>query len=104
MLEDAPFARLEMAVTAHQGRIWLAGGLSPLDEALADVAIFDPATGEWSTGPSLPTGVHHGTLVSDGSRLMLVGGYLGRSPSRPTSFVLVLDESAGDVARRTGAA
>ena len=95
MLQEAPFARLEMAVTAHQGRIWLAGGLSPLDEALADVAIFDPATGEWSTGPSLPTGVHHGTLVSDGNRLMLVGGYLGRSPSRPTSFVLELDENAG---------
>ncbi len=85
-----------MAVAAHQGRIWLAGGLSPLDEALADVAIFDPATGEWSSGPSLPTGVHHGTLVSDGSRLMLIGGYLGRSPSRPTSFVLVLDEAAGE--------
>ena len=95
VLDDAPFARLEMAVTAHQGRIWLAGGLSPLDEALADVAIFDPATGDWSTGPSLPTGFHHATLVSDGNRLLLVGGYLGRSPSRPTSFVLVLDESAG---------
>jgi Kelch motif len=95
VLEDAPFARLEMAVTAHQGRIWLAGGLSPLNEALPDVAIFDPATGEWATGPSLPTGVHHGTLVSDGSRLLLIGGYIGRSPSRPISFVLVLDESAG---------
>jgi hypothetical protein len=95
VLDDAPFARLEMAVTAHQGRIWLAGGLSPLNEALADVAIFDPATGEWSTGPSLPTGIHHGTLVSDGSRLLLVGGFIGRSPSRPISFVLVLDETAG---------
>jgi len=95
VLEDAPFARLEMAVTAHQGRIWLAGGLSPLNEALPDVSIFDPATGEWSAGPSLPTGVHHGTLVSDGSRLLLVGGYIGRSPSRPISFVLALDEGAG---------
>jgi hypothetical protein len=94
VLEDAPFARLEMAVTAHGGRIWLAGGLSPLGEALTDVEIFDPATGEWSEGPSLPTGVHHAALVSDGTRLLLIGGYLGRNPSRPTNIVLVLDERA----------
>ena len=35
---------LEMAVTGGTGRhIWLAGGLSPVGEALTDVAIFDPS-------------------------------------------------------------
>ena len=79
-----------------RGRIWLAGGLSPLGEALTDVDIFDPATAEWSEGPSLPTGIHHAALVSDGARLMLIGGYLGRDPSLPTAFVLVLDEGADE--------
>jgi hypothetical protein len=87
---DAPFARLEMAVTAHDGRIWLAGGLSPLGEALTDVEIFDPASGEWTGGPSLPASVHHAALVSDGERLLLIGGYLGAAFNRPTDIVLTL--------------
>jgi hypothetical protein len=89
VLADAPFARLEMAVAAHDGRIWLAGGLSPLGEALTEVEIFDPASGEWSHGPSLPTGVHHASLVSDGERLLLIGGFLGAGP--PTDLVLAMD-------------
>jgi hypothetical protein len=47
LLPDAPFARLEMAVAAHDGRIWLAGGLSPLGEALTEVDVFDPTTPRW---------------------------------------------------------
>ena len=89
---DAPFARLEMAVAAHDGRIWLAGGLSPFGEALTDVEIFDPATGEWSDGPPLPGAVHHAALVSHGERLLLIGGYLGSAFNRPTEIVLVLPD------------
>ncbi len=96
VLEDAPFARLEMAVTAHDGRIWLAGGYSPLGAALTDVEVFDPATGEWSDGPSLPTGVHHAALVSDGERLVFIGGYIGADFSRPTDIVLVLTDGADE--------
>jgi Galactose oxidase, central domain len=96
VLGDAPFARLEMAVAAHDGLIWLAGGLSPIGAALTDVDVFDPATGEWSDGPSLPTGVHHAALVSDGEGLILVGGYLGADFSRPTDIVLVLAAGADE--------
>jgi hypothetical protein len=100
LLPDAPFARLEMAVAAHDGRIWLAGGLSPLGEALTEVDVFDPASGEWSEGPSLPTGLHHAALVSDGERLILIGGYLGADFTRPTDIVLVLAD--GDDEWRAG--
>ncbi len=99
-LADAPFARLEMAVAAHDGRIFLAGGLSPLGDALTDVEIFDPATGAWTEGPSLPTGIHHAALVSDGERLMLIGGYLGSEFNRPSELVLEL--SAGSEAWTEG--
>src|SRR5687767_321186 len=44
-LADAPLARLEMAVAAHDGRIWLAGGLSLLGEAVSEVEVFDPSSG-----------------------------------------------------------
>ena len=99
-LEDAPFARLEMATAAHDGRVWLAGGLSPVGEALSEVDVFDPATGTWSDGPSLPAAVHHAALVSDGGRLLLIGGYLGSTFSQPTDVVLVLAD--GDDAWRPG--
>ena len=87
---DAPLARLEMATAAHAGRIWLAGGLSPLGEAVAEVEIFDPASDEWSSGPSLPTGLHHAALVSDGDRLLVIGGYIGATFGQPTEIVLTL--------------
>jgi N-acetylneuraminic acid mutarotase len=101
-LPDAPLARLEMAVSAHDNRIWLAGGLSPLGDALTDVEIFDPASGAWADGPSLPGAVHHAALVSDGDRLVLVGGYLGSDFNRPTDLVLVLAD--GDEEWRPGPA
>lgn len=97
-LADAPLARLEMAVTAHDGRIWLAGGLSALGDALTEVEVFDPASGAWTEGPSLPAAVHHAALVSDGDRLVLLGGYLGSDFNRPTEIVLVLAD--GDDAWR----
>ena len=91
-----------MAVATHGGRIWLAGGLSPFGEALTDVEVFDPATGEWSDGPALPASVHHAALVSDGERLLLIGGYLGSAFNRPTEIVLVLAD--GEDAWRPGPA
>jgi serine/threonine-protein kinase PknK len=93
---DAPFARLEMGVAAHDGRIWMAGGLSPFGEALTDVEIYDPANGEWADGPALPASIHHAALVSDGDRLLLIGGYLGSAFNRPTDIVLTLDDPDGE--------
>ena len=93
-MQPAPLARLEMATAAHGGRIWLAGGLSPLGEAVTEVEVFDPASGEWTSGPSLPTGIHHAALVSDGDRLLLIGGYLGTSFSQPTEIVLALGDGS----------
>ncbi len=94
VLPDAPFARLEMAVAAHRGRIWLAGGLSPLGDALTDVDIFDPASGDWSDGPALPVPLHHAALVSDGDRLVLIGGSLGAQSNLPSDLVFVLTDPA----------
>lgn len=102
LLDDAPFARLEMGVASHQGRIWLAGGLAPLGDALADVDVLDPISGTWSQGPPLPAAVHHAALVSDGERLVLIGGYLGSAFNRPTDIVLTLAE--GDDTWREGVA
>lgn len=91
---DAPFARLEMATAVHDGRFWLAGGLTPEGGVVDALSIFDPATGRWSEGPTLPEAVHHAAMASDGELLYLVGGYLGSS-GQPTSAVHLLDPATG---------
>jgi hypothetical protein len=56
------------AVAAHQGGIWVAGGMG------TTVRVYDPATGRWRNGPPLPAAESFGTLVSDGKRLYFMGG------------------------------
>jgi hypothetical protein len=91
---DAPIARLEMATTVLDGRIWLAGGLLA-DGSVSDaLSMLDPSAGEWSEGPHLPSPVHHAALVSDGERLLLIGGYLGAT-NAPTDEVHVFDPATG---------
>jgi hypothetical protein len=77
----APAALTEVAVTAHDGRIWVAGGLRADGTASDEVLVFDPATGAWTAGPRLPEGIHHSALVSTGDGLLLVGGYAGNPPT-----------------------
>jgi Kelch motif len=93
-LEDGPVARLEMATAALDGRIWLAGGFAPDGSPTAELWIFDPLAGEWSEGPALPETVHHASLATDGSRLLLAGGYAG-ADQQATATTRVLDPERG---------
>jgi len=90
----APLALTEVAAAAHDGRIWVAGGLDGAGRGVTEVLVLDPATGRWTDGPSLPEAIHHAGLVSDGTDLWLVGGYVGDGFDRPTDRVLRLAESA----------
>jgi non-specific serine/threonine protein kinase len=74
-IEAAPIALTEVAVAAHNGRIWIAGGLHSDGTASDEVFAYDPATRRWTAGPRLPEAVHHAALVSDGADLVLLGGY-----------------------------
>jgi len=85
----APAALTEVAAAAHDGRIWVAGGLDATGAATTGVYVFDPATDTWQDGPALATAIHHSSLVSDGERLWLIGGY--RADGQPTDAVLVLE-------------
>ena len=93
---SAPFGRLEMAVAALDGRVWLVGGLDAAGTALVDVDIFDPATREWESGPPLPTALHHAALATDGEVLLLAGGYDGSSFGAPTAATHILDPASGE--------
>ena len=91
---DAPVALTEVAVTSHDGRIWVAGGLTAGGAGSTDVFVYDPATDAWTEGPDLPEAVHHSTLVSDGESLRLLGGFVGSTFDSPTPAVRRLDDGA----------
>lgn len=89
----APVALTEVAAAAHQGRIWVAGGLDDAGDAVDRLLVYDPVGGGWADGPALPEPVHHAALVSDGETLFLIGGYAGTGFGRPTAAVWRLDDS-----------
>jgi hypothetical protein len=95
VLGEAPFERIEAAATAHDGEIWVAGGLNADGSASAETWRHDPAGGTWTAGPDLPDPVHHAAMVSTGDGLLLIGGYRGPSFSLPQDAVLRLTD-AGD--------
>lgn len=93
-LPDAPLALEGAGMAAHQGRLWVAGGvLGQGDRGLLDsVSIYDPATRAWSPGPQLPEPVAFASLVAAGPALYLVGGQAAEGAIRTT---LRLDSGAG---------
>lgn len=73
----APIALTEVAAAAHEGRIWVVGGMDAEGRATDRVLVYDPATDAWADGPPLPEAVHHAALVADHDGLLLLGGYAG---------------------------
>ena len=51
---DAPFQRRAFATVSVDGTIVCIGGLTPERSMSSSVDIFDPATGEWTSGPDYP--------------------------------------------------
>lgn len=73
----APVALTEVAAAAHDGRIWVVGGMDAHGRAVDLVQVYDPGTDSWAAGPTAPRPVHHAALVADGDDLLLLGGYDG---------------------------
>lgn len=100
-LAAMPQAVQEIYPAVHQGKIYVAGGLSddlPLSEQQMTnfVQIYDPATNSWALGPALPEARHHAYLVSVQEQLFLFGGFVVANGGRwsASSDVLLLDEQS----------
>ncbi|BBY19689.1 serine/threonine-protein kinase [Mycolicibacterium litorale] len=72
-LPDAPTARLMMAWTVLDDKIWLAGGMSH-GETLQTVESYDTRTGTWQTEPPLPIPLHHATATTYRGEVVVLGG------------------------------
>ena len=96
-----PYRVQEIYPTLHQGRIYLAGGLTPdvpgNPLGLSDrLYIYDSLTDRWEQGPSLPEPRHHPYLVSSGERLFSIGGFVAAAEGgiwKASRDILLLDES-----------
>lgn len=78
-----PEARTEVSGALWNGKIAVAGGLTP-DSSTDRLDLFDLSRGTWSSGPPLPHRYDHASLAELGGRLYLVGGYLSEL-SNPTN-------------------
>jgi hypothetical protein len=77
-ITGAPLFRAQFsqaAAAVYRGEIWLVGA-EGANRFQNQVEIFDPRREEWRDGPELPISVRHASLVSDGPRLYVMGGYL----------------------------
>jgi len=72
-LPDAPTARLMMASTVLDGKVWVMGGLRE-GAALQIVQSYDPQTGAWQSGPPLPVPLHHAVAVAYRGEVVIIGG------------------------------
>ena len=74
-------------VAAHNGELWVVGGVSGSGSKRTSVRVFNPQTG-WGNGPELPIGVSHAPLVSTGEKLYLLGGLITGTTSVNTVYSL----------------
>jgi len=77
---DLPLAVQEIYPAAHQGEIYVAGGIGSrlsvpffTDRCIA----YNPDSDAWRDIAKLPKAIHHAALVSTGKRLLLIGGFYG---------------------------
>jgi serine/threonine protein kinase/N-acetylneuraminic acid mutarotase len=73
-LPDAQTARLQMAFTELDGKIWIIGGMSKGGTGLRTVESYDPETGAWQPQPSLPIPLHHATAAPYRGEVVVIGG------------------------------
>jgi len=96
---EAALAVQQINAAVLDGRIWVAGGLTPSHEATASTQFYDPTINSWSEGPPLPKPVHHAMLVNYHDQLVVIGGFHSRDndPLAETSpQMLLLDTNTGE--------
>ena len=97
-LNEAAVAVQQVNATVLDGRIWVAGGLTPSHEPTASTQFYDPTINSWGQGPPLPEPVHHAMLVTYRNQLAVIGGFHSRDHDLlavTSSRMLLLDNNTG---------
>ena len=75
---EQPMLRHENGYVRVGNRFYLVGG-----RGMKPVEIFDPATGQWSTGATPPVEMHHFQAVEFDGKIYVVGAMTGGWPAEP---------------------
>lgn len=73
-IPEPPFQRRAIAAAAHQGKLYVIGGMQEEGGPTTRVDVFDPASGKWSQGPSLegdPMNGFGGSAFAVGGKLFV---------------------------------
>lgn len=73
-MPNIPTARYACGGVAINGCLYVAGGLSNSDQALAALEVYDPETGKWSSQPPMPTARFDCAAAELQGRLVVIGG------------------------------
>lgn len=91
-LTDMPFAAMDVAAIAHEGKIYVIGGASGPDvvgpppsapSLLNTVQIYNVHHDTWSAGTMMPTARANLALARCGNVILVLGGRTGPAPSAP---------------------
>jgi serine/threonine protein kinase/N-acetylneuraminic acid mutarotase len=74
-IASPPFQRQYAAATAVDGKVIVAGGIGVKD-ASTTTKIYDPGTDSWTTGPGLPSALHHASAVTYEGEAVVIGGFI----------------------------
>ncbi len=72
-LPTPPFHRRALSVAAHDGEIWVCGGMDRDEGPTTEVSVYDPAQRRWRKGPALNDS---GRMAGFGSAAFAMGGRL----------------------------
>jgi N-acetylneuraminic acid mutarotase len=73
-----PMARGAGVAVVHDGKIYVAGGRPPHEQAFA---VYDPATDSWEVLPNMPSPRNHMIGAAINGRIHVVGGRIGHGLS-----------------------
>ncbi|MGH9164326.1 MAG: Kelch repeat-containing protein [Acidimicrobiales bacterium] len=98
---ELPVPRTEVAGTAWDGRLVVAGGLTADGGASDLVHFWDRAANRWTAGPPLPVALHHAAMAVLGGRAVVVGGYTNGVGQTWVAQATVFSLGAGEAAWRS---
>ena len=77
-IANAPQAKFESMGDVVNNKLYVFGGFKNAQiQATSQVAVFDPASGTWSTRDNMPKALTHSGTANDGQYIYLAGGYVG---------------------------
>jgi len=97
----SPVRRFEAPSAVVNGRVYVFGGwrwdnTAQVERAQQRVDMYNPDTNTWTQRANLPTKLTHAALAVDGTKVYLIGGFVGDDPGVATDDIWIFDTVANN--------